>query len=255
MSARFRWITFDVNDLLPPHWQQEITTVAAEADFREFPKTPVLTRESAEVSHINRGRVHAHQVRRGIPWLQDLYHGSFLELANDAWPESVVPAADARYGVVLNVQRGTSMRFEAHVDSNPVSGVLFCSDHPAGGGEVAISHDPAAADVDAIERNCSVIRPQAGYLVFFDGRDRAHYARSLMAESDMRVVAVMNFYTESFPESTRPRELNRHLYGEPGLPGYARHIRVRRNAHGQAALPVRAAVLAIVPLPRTVSPI
>ncbi len=30
----------------------------------------------------------------------------------------------------------------------------------------------------------------------------------------MRVVAVMNFYTESSPESTRPRELNRHLYGD-----------------------------------------
>jgi hypothetical protein len=24
----------------------------------------------------------------------------------------------------------------------------------------------------------------------------------------------MNFYTESFPESTRPPELNRHLYGD-----------------------------------------
>ena len=30
----------------------------------------------------------------------------------------------------------------------------------------------------------------------------------------MRIVAVMNFYTESCPESTRPRELNRHLYGD-----------------------------------------
>jgi hypothetical protein len=157
--------------------------------------------------------VHAHQVRRGIPWLQGLYHGTFPKLANDAWPEHVVAAADARYGVVLNVQRGTSMRFEAHVDSNPVSGVLFCSDHPAGGGEVAFSHDPTAAEVRAIDADCSVIRPQAGYPVFFDGRHRAHYARSLMAESDLRVVAVMNYYTESFPESTRPRELNRHLYG------------------------------------------
>jgi len=28
------------------------------------------------------------------------------------------------------------------------------------------------------------------------------------------VVAVMHFYTVSSPESTRPRELNRHLFGE-----------------------------------------
>jgi hypothetical protein len=30
----------------------------------------------------------------------------------------------------------------------------------------------------------------------------------------MRIVAVMNYYTESCPESTRPPELNRHLYGD-----------------------------------------
>jgi hypothetical protein len=30
----------------------------------------------------------------------------------------------------------------------------------------------------------------------------------------MRVVAVMNFYTRSCPESTRPTDLNRHLFGE-----------------------------------------
>ena len=28
------------------------------------------------------------------------------------------------------------------------------------------------------------------------------------------MVAVMNFYTGSCPESTRPRELNRHLFGD-----------------------------------------
>jgi hypothetical protein len=34
-------------------------------------------------------------------------------------------------------------------------------------------------------------------------------------EQDIRVLAAMNFYTKSFPESTRPRELNRHLYDDP----------------------------------------
>jgi hypothetical protein len=39
----------------------------------------------------------------------------------------VYAAADERYGTVLNVQRGTAMRFECHVDSNPVTGLLFCT--------------------------------------------------------------------------------------------------------------------------------
>jgi len=67
--------------------------------------------------------------------------------------------------------------------------------------------------VAAVERDCSVIRPYAGHLIFFDARQHPHYARPLRQAADTRIVAVMNFYTESCPESTRPPELNRHLYG------------------------------------------
>jgi len=107
------------------------------------------------------------------------------------------------------------MRFECHIDSNPLTGLLFCTDQLAGaGGELVFAHDPAAADLGAVERDCSVIRPHAGHLIFFDGRRHPHYTRPLTSESDVRIVAVMNFYTESCPESTRPSELNRHLFGE-----------------------------------------
>jgi 2OG-Fe(II) oxygenase superfamily len=213
VPPRFRWITFDVNSLLPPGWQGKIVTVAMDADFRRFPRTPILSREAPDVPHISRGRVHADQVRLQLPWLYQRYHGAFLELAREAWTEPVVAARDDRYGVVLNVQRGTLMRFENHVDSNPLTGVLFCTDHPAGG-ELVFAHDRAAADIAAVEADCSVIRPHAGHLVFFDAYRHPHYARPLTAESGVRVVAVMNFYTESRPESTRPRDLNRHLYGD-----------------------------------------
>jgi hypothetical protein len=212
MSSRFRWTTFDLTDWLPPEWQHDIRTVAADADFRKFPRTPVLSREASDVSYISRGRVHADQVRERLPWLYNFYRDVFLELAADACAERVAAARDERYGIVLNVQRGTGMRFECHVDSNPLSGVLFCTDH-ADGGELVVAHDETASDIAAVEKDCSVIRPRAGHLIFFDARRNPHYARPLTDENNMRVAAVMNFYTESFPESTRPRELNQHLYG------------------------------------------
>jgi hypothetical protein len=198
---------------MPPTWQAEVAAVAAEADFREFPRTPALSREGPEVPHIARGRVHAHQVRERLPWLYQAYRGDFLELAREASGERVAAAHDERYGVVLNVQRGTGMRFECHVDSNPLTGLLFCTEHPAGG-ELVIGHDAKAADLAAVERDCSVIRPHAGHLIYFDGRDYPHYARELTTGASTRIVAVMNFYTESCPEATRPPELNRHLYGD-----------------------------------------
>jgi hypothetical protein len=213
MPSRFYWTTFDVTSVLPPGWQQQIREVAAAAEFRDFPRTPILSREAPEVFNIPRGRVHADQVRLRLPWLYKSYRSAFLALAGETQREAVMTALDDRYGIVLNVQRGTTMRFECHIDSNPLTGVLFCTEHPAGG-ELVISHNATAADIAEIERDCSIIRPQTGHLIFFDARRHPHYARPLTAESDMRVVAVMNYYTESYPESTRPKELNRHLYGD-----------------------------------------
>jgi hypothetical protein len=213
MPSRFRWVTFDLNGRLPAGWQHDVRAVAAEADFRDFPRTPILSREAPEVQRIPRGRVHAHEVRDRLPWLYWSYRTEFLAMANEAYAERVSAAADERYGVVLNVQLGRTMRFECHIDSNPLTGVLFCTDH-TGSGELVFGHDPTAADIHAVERDCSVVRPHAGHLIFFDAREHPHYSRSLAAENDMRVVAVMNFYTESYPESTRPIELNRHLFGE-----------------------------------------
>jgi hypothetical protein len=214
MSLTFCWTTFDVTGQLPEGWQDDIGAAAAEADVRAFPRTPILSREAPDVRHITRGRVHAIQVQQRLPWLYKLYRKYFLELASQTRRELVEAALDDRYGVVLNVQRGTRMRFECHVDSNPVTGLLFFTDHPAGGGELVVGHDKSAVGVEALERDCTLITPRAGELVFFDGKTYPHYARALVSESDMRVAAAMNFYTRQYPESTRPAVLNRHLFGD-----------------------------------------
>jgi hypothetical protein len=213
MSQRFSYWERDVTSSLAEGWQKDIGAVAAKADFRAFPRTPILSREAPDVTHIERGRVHAETVMEHLPWLYKLYRNEFLDLAVEAWAEPIDAAYDDRYGVVLNVQRGKTMRFECHVDSNPVTGILFLTDHPAGAGELVVSRNPRAVGVDEVERDSTLIAPRAGTIVFFDGKTYPHYARRLLDESDVRVVAVMNFYTRSCPESTRPPELNRHRFG------------------------------------------
>jgi len=214
MRPGFHWTTFDLTSQLPQDWRHDIIAAAAGAEVREFPRTPILSREAADISHIRRGPVEGDGVQDSLPWLREFYRNDFLEFARLAWADDTVePARDDRYGIVLNVQRGTTMRFEFHVDSNPLTGLLFCTDHRAGG-ELVFAHDKDATDIDAVKQDCSVIWPHAGHLIFFDGRNYPHYARPLRSESDTRVVAVMNFYTESCPESTRPPELNRHRFGD-----------------------------------------
>ena len=215
MLPTFHWTTFDVNGMLPPGWDKDVMAVARDADFHDFPRTPILSREDDGIRHIARGRVHADQVRQRLPWLRESYRADFLDLAQQVNDELISAAHDERYGIVLNVQYGAEMRFECHVDSNPLTGLLFCSDHPAGtGGELVFANDAAATSVTDVERSCSVLRPQAGHLIFFDGRRHPHYVRPLVSAADIRIVAVMNYYTASFPESTRPPALNRHLYGD-----------------------------------------
>jgi len=213
MPPRFHWTTFDLTSQLPKGWQQDIAAIAAGATFREFPRTPILSRESDDVQRILRGRVHADRVRQDLPWLYDSYRGFFLELAQEICSEPVTAATDDRYSVVLNIQRGTTMRFECHVDSNPLTGLLFCTNHRTGG-ELVFAHDPEVTGIDSVDQDCTVIRPHAGHLIFFDGRYTPHYARPLRSGSDTRIVSVMNFYTDSCPESTRPLSLNRHLFGQ-----------------------------------------
>jgi len=214
MSQEFSHWERDVTGLLPEGWQEDIDAVAGKADFKPFPRTPILSREAPDVTHIERGRVDADTVMQCLPWLYKLYRNEFLELAAEARREHIDAACDDRYGVVLNVQRGKTMRFECHVDSNPVTGILFFTNHPAGGGELVVSSNPDALGVDEVERDSTSIEPKAGQIIFFDGKTYPHYARHLLDESDVRVVAVMNFYTRSCPESTRPPELNRHRFGD-----------------------------------------
>ena len=213
MLPTFQWTTFDVNSLLTPGWQEVIAPVALNADFRDFPRTPGLTREAPSVQVIPRGRVHADTVKDSLGWLYGLYRDGFRQLAERVAGEPVAPAGDDRYGVVLNVQHGPEMRFECHVDSNPLTGLLFCTDDFSGG-ELVFAHDKRARSEMDIERSCSALRPQSGHLIFFDGREHPHYVRPLISPGDLRIVAVMNYYTRSFPESTRPRGLNQHLYGD-----------------------------------------
>lgn len=218
MLDMFGWATFDVTWMLPSGWQQDALRAAREAEVRPFTRTPVISREADDVQQVVRGRVHVDQVASDLPWLLELYRGAFRELGQQVTSGPVHAAADERYGAVLNVQRGTTMRFECHVDSNPLTGLLFCTDHgPGAGGELVFGHDKAARSLAGIERSRSALRSQSGHLIFFDGRRYPHYVRPLRTDDDLRVVAVMNYYTDDCPESTRPPELNRHLYGDqPG---------------------------------------
>lgn len=210
---RFSWTTFDVRSLLPQFWDAHILEVArTHARLKEITPTSVTSRERDSSLRLPTLTVGGAAVQEHLPWLFDAYHGWIREHAEHVAGESIACASDVRYGCVINVQRGRSMRYECHVDSNPIEALLYVTTHSNGdGGELLVANDPSAATVEEVDADASEVRPIAGHLVFFDARHRAHYVRSMEGE---RVVVAMNYYTESCSEAHRPIDLNRHLFGE-----------------------------------------
>ena len=105
------------------------------------------------------------------------------------------------------------MRYEAHVDSNPVEVLLYVTDHPYGtGGELVVSPNIDAVGISEIDNDCEIIYPESGKLLVFDFRTFPHYVRPLKSD-EYRVAVAMNYYTEECTEEMRPPDLDQHLYG------------------------------------------
>jgi hypothetical protein len=217
MIDRFCWRSYDLNSLLPAGWRAKIISVATSESVRKVlrPRS-VTSREGSPDLSIPVATVSGLRVKESLPWLHSLYVGLFRDLAQLGTHEPVLVATNPLYGAVLNVQSGTGMRYEAHVDSNPIEGLLYVTTHVEGaGGELVVANNSSADSVAGIDADCSIVYPVSGNLVFFDARRFPHYVRALRAESDVRVVVAMNFYTPSCPESARPADLNAHLFGSP----------------------------------------
>jgi hypothetical protein len=202
-----------VGTLLPAGWQQKLIDVAKNfATERVLVPPHSTSREDSTVSSLPVHGVGGRIVQRELPWLIDLYAGDFRERGERLRGEPLTTAVDPRYAVVLNVQL-PGERYECHVDTNPVEGLLYATSHPKGhGGELAVAKNTNATGKAKIDAACHELHPMEGDLVFFDGRHHPHYVRPLL-KGEIRVAVAMNYYTGSVPESTRPDDLNDYLYG------------------------------------------
>lgn len=216
-ASLFIWHSVDIDQQLiraqGADWAEEITRFARSS----LKKTPIVprsttSREADRNSVIQAAVVDGVQIKAGLPWLYRLYRTEFLALASRATDQKLVCAVNDLYGINLNVQLGSDMRYECHVDSNPVQGMLYITNHDSNtGGELIVANNEQARDVASVEADYARIQPKKGLLVFFDARKHSHFVTALRDDSGMRVAAAMNFYSAACPESRRPADLSRHL--------------------------------------------
>ena len=217
LQNNFLWHAFDIehhlDEVRGADWSAELIGFARSA----LKRTPIIprsatSREADRDSIIQAAVVDGKRIKDGANWLYKMYRSEFLHLAAQATKQKLVCANNDLYGVNLNVQMGVDMRYECHVDSNPVQGMLYITTHnESTGGELIVGNSEKDKSVEEVLHNCVKIQPKRGLLVFFDARKHSHFVTALKAVDGIRVAAAMNFYTSDCPESRRPADLSSHL--------------------------------------------
>jgi hypothetical protein len=198
----------DVSSLLPPNWQREIRLCSSENSIWQVLDGASVTSREAEFKDSSSPRVGVvtgEIVARELPWLDALYRNEFLELVNTVGGDRYEICEDLRAGVNINATP-KGARYEWHVDSNPITGLLFATSHPPHeGGQLLFRPDPVARP----HEDWSIqVSPAAGTLLIFDAREAAHVVTQL--EAELRLSVPMNYYFVGRQE--RPEDLDDYLY-------------------------------------------
>lgn len=209
----FSYAKFNVSNILPDNWQNTIIKLCNRySQNGELAANSVTSKEFDSRTILDIKYIPGEVILKKLRWLFNLYRNEFYSLASKYSSETIYCANDIRHALNFNIQVGNEMRYECHVDSNPISCILNCTSHPMGdGGELIVSNDINSIGIDEIESDCQIIIPESGNFLIFDGRYHPHYVRPLIRSEGLRIILGMNYYTDECPESFRPSDLDCHL--------------------------------------------
>lgn len=224
LSTYFSIFNFDLRCVLPTGWEKDVVDSAAQygkfgclnggsvtSRQREFKST------ADDIIGVSAGTV----IPLAIPWLARLYKRDILNLANELGIGRYMIATDTRSAININILPPGS-QYEWHVDSNPLTGLLFVTDHPAGtGGEIVFRPDPLVRPTEDWEL---AIASRSGNLLLFDAREVAHTVQPV-PEPMRRISVPMNYYFTDV-SCHRPEDLDRYLYSGRASAGWTDVIRL-----------------------------
>lgn len=217
LSIHFSIFRFNLLPMLSCRWENEVLdSTARYGKFGCLNGGSVTSRQREFESTANDivGVSTGTLVPFKIPWLYKLYKVNILQLANELGTGRYKVANDIRSAININILPPGS-QYEWHVDSNPLTGLLFVTDHATGGGgELLFRPDPRARPTEDWEL---VIAPRSGDLLLFDAREAAHTV--LPVPGPMQRISVpMNYYYADV-SCQRPEDLDHYLYSSRVLDG------------------------------------
>jgi hypothetical protein len=203
---QFRYAEFDllVANYLPEGWQEQIFAVSNTYSRRIYLDGKSSTsREPKGTAGTDYEVVLGDVVYREIQWLYQLYEVKFSELASKIIGGKILLAPERSIGVNINILRGIGSRYEWHVDTNPLTGVLFVTSHTEEDGGQLLFRG-SSGDL--------IVQPKSGKLILFDAREIPHTVLPLKRDT-CRISIPLNYYTpECTAEKVRPADLDSYIY-------------------------------------------
>ena len=130
MNRPFKWNEFDLSNVLNESKIKQVLGVAEKyAEHKVLSPTSVTSREGSEVKGVATHTVDGNVIKKELSWLFDLYSEEFYECGKSCVDEPLHISKQDIYAVNLNIQKGADMRYECHVDSNPLQGVFYITTH------------------------------------------------------------------------------------------------------------------------------
>ncbi len=189
---------------LPSGWQEQIRYVVQQHGIDTVLTGAGSTSREAHTRRKIRVRVaDGHAVKSHLPWMWNLYCGLLRDFCAKAFGRPVFIANLLHTTVNINQLAGRGAQYEWHVDSNPITGVLYATDSDNGlGGSLVFR--------DAQNGRKSVFRPKAGTFICFDAREISHRVAPLRRDGE-RISLPMNYY-HSATDQPRPPDLDSQIY-------------------------------------------
>jgi 2OG-Fe(II) oxygenase superfamily len=188
--------------LLPDNWVAQITQVAENNSyFVKLDGKSSTSREPEDTDGAEVFVVEGDVIAEKLNWLHKLYQNDFLDFANKNFNGLYDFAENLKSGTNINLLKGKNARYEWHVDSNPLTGVLFVTTHKENeGGELVFK----------LPNETLTVYPKSGILILFDAREIPHTVLPLQKEG-IRISVPLNFYNRGQAQ-IRPDDLDTYIY-------------------------------------------
>jgi len=189
--------------ILPVDWAAAVAALAdTSALSTVLDGRSSTSRESVDMRPITVSVVTGGTIKSRLPWLYDAYTGPLLELSSELYGRKLEISSDLTSSININMIAGAGNRYERHVDSNPVTGILYASTlRENDGGALIFDHQLNSSDI---------VYPRAGLFIAFDATTTPHHVAPLKT-TKVRLSIPMNYYY-SGTQHHRPSDLDKYLY-------------------------------------------